>query len=183
MKPLSIKKPFLSLLSFVSLMLATCFFLSYLPAKATEVIQKAMGWSKLTKKKWTGAGLIGSLFGAGTFFLLPPSLRASLWLMIGGIVLSVIVSHHAEKILQSHDDTRIVIDEWIGVWVAFWGLVVFHPSAFLVAFVLFRFFDVWKGPWGNALQKWPGGLGVTADDVAAGILANVGARAIFLLLF
>jgi phosphatidylglycerophosphatase A len=40
-------------------------------------------------------------------------------------------------------------------------------------FILFRLFDIWK-PWPVRLldRKVPGGLGIMADDVAAGLLAR-----------
>jgi phosphatidylglycerophosphatase A len=41
----------------------------------------------------------------------------------------------------------------------------------LAGLVLFRVFDVWKGPWGKNAAKLPGGWGVVMDDVAAGIIA------------
>ena len=41
----------------------------------------------------------------------------------------------------------------------------------LAAFLLFRFFDITKiGPIGM-VEKWPGGAGVMADDVIAGVFA------------
>ena len=43
--------------------------------------------------------------------------------------------------------------------------------AFAAAFVLFRIFDVWKPLGANQAQKLPGGLGIVADDVIAGIVA------------
>lgn len=51
----------------------------------------------------------------------------------------------------------------------------FWPRA-LGAFVLFRLFDIWK-PWPCArLERLPGGLGIAADDVAAGAYANAALR-------
>jgi phosphatidylglycerophosphatase A len=48
----------------------------------------------------------------------------------------------------------------------------YGPAA--AAFVLFRVFDVWK-PWPlRRLESLPGGLGVLADDLAAGLLAAAG---------
>ena len=44
-------------------------------------------------------------------------------------------------------------------------------AAWLLSFVAFRLFDIWKpGPVGS-LQELPEGWGVVADDVAAGLLA------------
>ncbi|MEO8431273.1 MAG: phosphatidylglycerophosphatase A [Acidobacteriota bacterium] len=46
-------------------------------------------------------------------------------------------------------------------------------TAWLVSFVAFRIFDVWKpGPL-RGLQDLPGGLGIMIDDVLAGAIAGV----------
>ena len=90
------------------------------------------------------------------------------------------VSHFAEQALGEKDDARIIIDEWIGAWIALWGLRFADPWVWVLAFVAFRFFDALKGPL-KPLQKIKGGWGVTLDDVAAGVLANVLARGASLL--
>jgi phosphatidylglycerophosphatase A len=38
---------------------------------------------------------------------------------------------------------------------------------------LFRLFDIWKPYPIDALQKLPRGLGVCADDIAAGVYAGI----------
>lgn len=42
----------------------------------------------------------------------------------------------------------------------------------LLLFLLFRALDVWKPFPIRQLQAWPGGLGVVADDLLAGLYAN-----------
>jgi len=149
----------------LSVFLASAFYLSFVPAK---IIQ----YTYLKKKKWTGAGFVGSVWGALTYLYLPAAFAESWVLIVVGIFVSVLVSHLAEQVLQVHDDPRIVIDEWIGAWIALFGLGQGFSAPVLLAFVLFRVFDSLKGPWGNRLQKLPGGWGITMDDVMAGILAN-----------
>ena len=46
-------------------------------------------------------------------------------------------------------------------------------AVFVAAFLLFRLFDVLKGPIGQYCQRFPGGWGVTMDDVYAGVFANL----------
>ncbi len=70
------------------------------------------------------------------------------------------------------DAKEITIDEFVGQWIA----LFFVPKtmlAFTLAFLLFRFFDVAKIEPINKLQKLPRGWGIMADDVAAGIYANL----------
>ena len=73
-----------------------------------------------------------------------------------------------------------MIDEWVGVWIALYGLGQSITAPLVLAFVLFRILDTVKGPWGNALQKLPGGWGITLDDVMAGFLANLLTRLVLL---
>ena len=118
------------------------------------------------------------MVGAALFLVAPVSITQS-WLWLGvGLVISIGVAELAERIYQVKDDSRIVIDEMIGVWVALFGFEPEFGLPFVLAFVLFRFFDVIKGPWGRALQKLKGGLGVVLDDVVAGLLAAGFTRAI-----
>ncbi len=77
--------------------------------------------------------------------------------------------------MLTYDDPRIVIDEVAGVWLACAGLPR-TALPMILGFVLFRVFDVWKGPWGRTAARLPGGFGIVADDLAAGVIANLGAR-------
>lgn len=69
----------------------------------------------------------------------------------------------------THDDQRIVVDEVAGYLVT----LLLVPKTYLtlaLAFVLFRLFDIWKpGPIRWIDDHVQGGLGVMADDLAAGV--------------
>jgi phosphatidylglycerophosphatase A len=71
-----------------------------------------------------------------------------------------------------HDASRIVLDEWLGVWVA----LLFVPWSWggaLAGLVLFRFFDIAK-PWlARKAEGLGGGIGIMLDDVVAGVYANL----------
>lgn len=112
-----------------------------------------------------------------------------LGLLAGLIGLAVRASDLVIQETGDQDPGYIVIDEWAGLWIAlhpvhwlaaghagnlasFQGLVTF---ALLVApgFILFRLFDIWK-PWPcHEIQDLPGGQGIVADDVVAGLYAAV----------
>ena len=72
----------------------------------------------------------------------------------------------------------VVVDEVIGQWITLAGAATFNWKSWLVAFVLFRLLDVWKPPPVRQLESLPGGWGIVADDVMAGVY---GALAIFVL--
>jgi phosphatidylglycerophosphatase A len=103
------------------------------------------------------------------WFLPVPPLAITLVLLAAGTAIAVWASGEAEKTL-GHDAKPIVVDELIGQSIAM--LFIPHlPVAFAVSFLLFRLFDVWKPLGAHALQRLPGGIGVVADDFAAGIMA------------
>jgi phosphatidylglycerophosphatase A len=75
------------------------------------------------------------------------------------------------------DPSECVIDELAGQWLACAGISLgIGPGSapeFALAFLLFRLFDVLK-PWPiSAAEKLPGGLGVMADDMVAGLAAAI----------
>ena len=93
-------------------------------------------------------------------------LYASLILFFIGVAVSTI---HSE-VIKKEDPSEIVIDEWVGQWIALWLI----PHSFywgLASFVLFRFFDISKlGPV-QGMDDIKSGTGIMMDDVVAGILA------------
>jgi phosphatidylglycerophosphatase A len=157
----------------LSVFLATGLFISYLPSAVIHSLKNKKNSQTLIEKKWTGAGLFGSFEGALTYLFLPVSIATAWWALLVGFAVSVYFSGRAEIVMGSHDDSRIVIDEWIGAWIALWGLQQHLSIAVLIAFGLFRIIDVFKGPLIRKMQNWPGGMGITMDDVVAGVIANL----------
>jgi phosphatidylglycerophosphatase A len=91
------------------------------------------------------------------------------------IPISIISADLYEKDLGEghHDLPQVVIDEVVGFLITMTWLPITWKS-FLAGFILFRILDILKPfPIGMMDKKIPGGLGVVADDVAAGIIANI----------
>lgn len=118
---------------------------------------------------------------AVALLLVPAAARAPLFL---GIALLLVVplaiwsSGEAEKEL-GHDAHPIVIDEAAGMLVAVLGVAqgASNPALFLVAaFLLFRFFDIVKPYPIRQIQALPGGWGIVADDLLAGVATNLALR-------
>ena len=67
-----------------------------------------------------------------------------------------------------------MVDEVIGQLIVFL-FIPFTSSWYLIAagFLLFRLFDIWKPYPIDDLQNLPGGIGVCADDMLAGVYAGV----------
>jgi len=100
------------------------------------------------------------------------------------VFVSVISSDIVARQANLQDPGFIVIDEWVGMWLALWptrhtvinainnGIWKYALVGMLAAFLLFRLFDIWK-PWPiHKLESLPGGWGITLDDALAGIFAG-----------
>lgn len=103
------------------------------------------------------------------WFLPVPPLWLFFVLLVPGTLLAVWAAGEAEHAL-GHDANAICIDEAVGMALALL-LVPRTPVSFIVAFALFRVFDIWKPLGAHQAQKLPGGWGVVADDVIAGVVA------------
>ena len=96
-------------------------------------------------------------------------------LFIGLIVSTTILGIIATDKLENEwgkDPNKVVIDEVIGMWITMM-FVPFSLINVLIGFVLFRFFDIAKPLGIRKLEKLEGGIGVMADDMLAGIYANI----------
>jgi phosphatidylglycerophosphatase A len=94
-------------------------------------------------------------------------LTASAAALTGLIVFAIWVSQMAANILQAKDPQIIVIDEIAGFAVA--AFLTETLSGLILAFVLFRFFDIAKVFPASKLEQLPGGAGIVLDDIMAGI--------------
>ena len=126
---------------------------------------------------------VGSLVAALVFAALARLVPAAL-LPVSAVVLVVLLplavwACGAEAARRGVSDPgAVVLDEVAGQWLALVALVAgtgTTPSlaAVGVSFLLFRILDVLK-PWPiSALERLPGGWGVVADDLAAGLAAGL----------
>ena len=102
-------------------------------------------------------------------------------------VLGVWICGRTSELMGGHDDPHIVWDEWAGMWItllpfSYLGVTTTNALhdltqplaiiALIIAFILFRFFDIIKPPpIGWADRKVAGGLGIMLDDIIAGVMA------------
>ena len=117
-------------------------------------------------------GTWGSLAALISWYLLKPSMSDPLFLLItGGIFfIGIAVSAILTKEWQQKDPKEIVIDEWVGMWIALY----LCPHDFkwgLVSFLFFRIFDIFKPGPVQLMDNMKNGAGVMLDDIVAGILA------------
>lgn len=117
----------------------------------------------------TAGTLVGILICLACYFLSWP------WrflIVVAITAVSIYVAQQAEWLYGKTDDQRIVIDEIAGFQVTMLPVAITGLHLCL-AFVLFRIFDIWKPfPLGR-LQNLPGGWGVVADDLGAGVYGGL----------
>jgi len=107
------------------------------------------------------------------FFLRTLSLPAYLAWVVVLFFIGFLAAGSAEKLLDQADPGCIVIDEIVGMLIAL-ILVPAHPAVLLLAFILFRVFDILKPfPVSWFDRHIHGGLGIMLDDVMAGIYALI----------
>ena len=117
-------------------------------------------------------GTWGSLAALLVWYIVKPAISDPLLLLItGGIFFVGIVA--SEILIKAWDDTdpkAIVIDEWVGMWIALY-LVPHDIKWGVVAFLFFRLFDILKPGPIQIMDDMHDAIGVMMDDVVAGILA------------
>lgn len=114
-------------------------------------------------------GTWGTASGALLLLVLRPSRLSLALAAIALVILGTLAARHAEVHFRAKDPGQVVIDEFA----AFLAVMSFLPStlfSLLLAFALFRFFDIVKPfPIRKIERLFGGGVGVMADDLLAGV--------------
>jgi phosphatidylglycerophosphatase A len=140
-------------LSRLARLIATGFYLGYAKAPGTAGSLGGLGVA------WVLHQYAG--FGALQFGILGAAL----------VLPAIWASQAAARESGLKDPQHIVVDEVVGMWLALGGAARLNWKSWLGALVLFRIFDVWKPPPVRQCERIPGGAGIVADDVAAGLCA------------
>ncbi|HEX2268650.1 MAG TPA: phosphatidylglycerophosphatase A [Pyrinomonadaceae bacterium] len=128
-------------------------------------------------------GTFGSMVGVAIFLLLQ-SVALQLLSIAVIVVLGIWAAFRTEKLLGLKDPGKVVVDEVAGQMIALTPLPFLVDGPWLiwviVSFNLFRLFDIFKPYPARRFEALPGGFGIMADDLVAGIYGAIGA-AIFIL--
>ena len=122
----------------------------------------------------TLASLVALVFGY--YILIIFKINFFLLFIFIFIIFSYLLCEAHIKIYNKKDPNEVVIDEFGGQFIAILGIVDstninYVLISLLLSFFLFRFFDITKiGPI-KKFEKLPGGIGVIADDLVAGLCA------------
>lgn len=117
-------------------------------------------------------GTWGSLAALALWWLVlgPLGWPVQLALTVAAFALGCWLTRQVGRRYGVSDDPAIVVDEFVGLWIALFAAPPSLPVA-AAGFLLFRAFDIAK-PWPVSwADRRPGVLGVMLDDVLAGGLA------------
>jgi len=141
----------------LALFVATCGFTGYFPI---------------------APGTVGTAVAAGFYLLLgwvygpENSLTSILLTLIISYFLGVWAAGVVERVERKKDPGKINIDEFAGFFIT----VILLPHNWvwaIIAFFVFRFFDIAK-PWPiRRFEKLEGGFGIMVDDLVAGLYSLV----------
>lgn len=154
-----------------------------------------VGYSGLFPKAPGTMGTIASLpLGIAILLFFGPQTLFLATILITLIAIKAIDKH--ESIVNEHDDSRIVIDELVGMWFALSiapgvgfdlsTLMTWNNGIALqivLSFIFFRIYDIKKPSIiGRIDRETKGGLGVMGDDIIAGFAAGISAAIIWQLI-
>lgn len=138
----------------------TTFGVGYIPG-APGTYGSAVGLSiyLIVEKLTTGSGLIFAVNAA----------VLTIFCLVG-----ISAADRAVALLGSSDPSEAVVDEVMGQLITF-AFVPFGLSwpFILAGFLLFRLFDILKPFPAHSCESLPGGLGICADDIVAGVYAGI----------
>jgi phosphatidylglycerophosphatase A len=142
------------------------------PGKLAFVFASALGAGFLPVLPGTLGTLVGIPLVIGSACFGPLAGGVLIFLFI---VLAVWSSDVSAKLLARKDPPEVVIDEVAGILVTLY-LLPFSWVNLCLGFVLFRVFDILKPYPVRRLEKLRGGVGIVADDLLAGVYANLSLR-------
>ncbi|MDG5814002.1 phosphatidylglycerophosphatase A [Chitinispirillales bacterium ANBcel5] len=106
------------------------------------------------------------------FFLGPEHFLRYWGIIIILIAICFFLTAKAKEVFGKEDPPQVTFDEFVGQFITFF-MVPLSIRTLVLGFALFRFFDIVKPFPVHVMEEMEGGVGVTMDDVAAGVLANI----------
>ena len=130
-------------------------------------------------------GTIASFVGVliGYFLILKLDIKFYLIFLFIFIFISYFLCEAHLKLNNKKDPKEVVLDEVAGQFIAILACIQSEEFTYiflslLLSFILFRFFDITKiGPI-KKFENLPNGIGIIADDIAAGLFAFITQAAI-----
>lgn len=124
-------------------------------------------------------GTAGSILASLAIYLIYTQFDISAQSVLIGLIiasiLGTIIGVISCNILESEwgkDPSKVVLDEMVGIFISLLFIPI-SATTVLLSLILFRVFDIWKPLGIRQLESIEGGVGVMADDVLAGVYANI----------
>ena len=123
-------------------------------------------------------GTFGSMVGVAIFLVLVYWPLQVFFIPVI-VVLGVWAASRTERLLGKKDPGKAVVDEVAGQMISLLPLAFLVPDGpwivwVIVSFNLFRLFDIFKPYPARGFESLPGGFGIMADDLVAGIYGAIG---------
>lgn len=122
-------------------------------------------------------GTFGSMVGVAIFLLLRVWPVQVLFIAVI-VVLGVWAASRTERLLGLKDPGKVVVDEVAGQMISLLPLSFLADGPWfvwvIVSFNLFRLFDIFKPYPAHRFEALPGGFGIMADDLVAGLYGAIG---------
>ena len=146
--------------------------------KSVNPIWRFLGTGFYSGYAPVASGTAGSLVALILYYFIP-GMELTPVLLTVAVLTTLIGIPAATAIANVHgeDPSIVVIDEFAGQFVA----LLFFPKTIAItvlAFFLFRAFDIVKPPPARQAERLAGGTGIMLDDIVAGIYANLSIRLI-----
>ena len=117
-------------------------------------------------------GSWGSLGALALWLFLPLSFSVHFAVILILFISGVYSSNKVAEDLADHDPSEVVIDEAVGMGISLF-MLPHSLGLYILAFILFRFFDIFKPSFIYRIQNLPEGWGIMLDDVLAGFFTLV----------
>ena len=120
-------------------------------------------------------GTFGSLFAILIWYVFIDLLSIFYFIVLFLFVLSVSF-YFTDIYLDNYkkkDPSEVIVDEFLGQSIPLLFIVNFNIYEVLIAFVTFRFFDIYKIYPINKMEDLKGSYGVILDDIVAGIYSLI----------
>ena len=113
-------------------------------------------------------GTWGSLSALVLWYLLPTSVLIHFSIIITLFIVGVYSSNEVVKEMSISDPPEVIIDEVTGMGISLF-LLPHDFRLYIIAFIVFRIFDILIPTFIYRVQSLPGGWGIMIDDVLAGM--------------
>ena len=117
-------------------------------------------------------GTIASFLALLIYYFIPSIFIYQIMILLFLLIIAFYLCFLYSENSPIKDPSYIVIDEIVGMYIAVFML----PKSillYIVAFLLFRFFDIYKPCIINKSQNLDFGIGIMVDDILSGIFALI----------